>query len=236
MLLVPRGCLVALCLILLALPSGPPAGAEVESARVDHDGERLPPPSPYPLPLGGGEGEKGKPSPPAGGEGGGRGALQGLGRVRWRDDAAVKAVAFSPDGKLLASGGEDRAVCVWEVKTGKLLRRFEGHKEEVWRVAFLADGKTLASAEWCANGRLWDVRGRAPVAELFARPDRLRALALLPDGKSMAVMAGEALNLLRRADQEWERLESADRPILALSCDSSGRLAALRRDGVVDLW
>ncbi|MBL8795762.1 MAG: WD40 repeat domain-containing protein [Planctomycetia bacterium] len=59
--------------------------------------------------------------------------------------AAVAALAFSPDGKLLASGCGDHRVYLWDAATGKLLRRLHGHQSGVNAVAFSADGQLLAS-------------------------------------------------------------------------------------------
>src|SRR5438552_47966 len=62
---------------------------------------------------------------------------------------AVWSVPFSPDGKTLASAGDDRTIKLWEVATGKELARIAaGHREDVHCVALSPDGKTLASASW----------------------------------------------------------------------------------------
>ena len=60
--------------------------------------------------------------------------------------APVSAVAFSPDGALIASGSEDHMVRVWHLPTGRLLRRLDGHSSAVTAVAFSPDGSTIASA------------------------------------------------------------------------------------------
>jgi WD40 repeat protein len=66
-------------------------------------------------------------------------------------------VAFSPDGKALASAGHDETVKVWEVATGKNLATLRRHTRAVPRVAFSPDGKTLASTSADHTIKLWDV-------------------------------------------------------------------------------
>ena len=56
-------------------------------------------------------------------------------------------MAFSPDGRRLASAGWDRTVKVWDAATGQEALTLTGHTEPVWSVAFSPDGRRLASAE-----------------------------------------------------------------------------------------
>jgi WD40 repeat protein len=72
------------------------------------------------------------------------------------EDDAFGAMAFSPDGKLLAAGGTE-LVRVWNIKTGKVLGRYEGHRSEVLALDFSPDGKRLASASADGTALIWDV-------------------------------------------------------------------------------
>ena len=71
--------------------------------------------------------------------------------------SAVKALSFSSDGEILASGGDD-TIRLWDVRTGALLWKFEGHASSVESVEFAADGNTLASWSWYGTVLLWDFR------------------------------------------------------------------------------
>jgi WD40 repeat protein len=66
-------------------------------------------------------------------------------------------IAFSPNGRVLASGGEDNQVKIWDVESGKLLRTLPGHTDWILSVAFSPDGSILASGSRDGKVRFWDV-------------------------------------------------------------------------------
>jgi WD40 repeat protein len=68
-----------------------------------------------------------------------------------------RAVAFTPDGRMLACQGSGYAVGVWEVATGKQRRRFAGHEAWIHALAFSPDGRWLASGSEDATALLWDL-------------------------------------------------------------------------------
>jgi len=96
----------------------------------------------------------------------------------------VTSVAFSPDGRILASGSEDHSVKLWDLASGRELRTVSGHSEEVTSVAFSPDGRILASGSRDKTVKFWDVEsGR----ELRTLSDSfVNSVAFSPDGRILA--------------------------------------------------
>ena len=97
----------------------------------------------------------------------------------------VKSVAFSTDGKTLASGGGDNVIHLWDIGTGKRKMTLVGHTHWVFSLAFSPDGKTLASGSVDSDIRLWDPHTGEPKKTLTGHGDWVRSIAFSPDGKTL---------------------------------------------------
>ncbi len=113
-----------------------------------------------------------------------------LGMVFRAHQNQILSVAWSPDGKTLASGSMDRTAALWDVAAEMRLYTLQGHKDAVTGVAFSPDGKTLATVS--EEMKLWDVQSGAPKGGLDLKGDidagaDIGTVDWSPDGKTVAL-------------------------------------------------
>ena len=157
---------------------------------------------------------------------------------------AVCGVAFSADGRLLASASSDRTVRVWDVATVKCVAVLTGHTDQVYSAAFHPDGKRMASAGRDRAVWLWDLATGLNVARLGGHANYVFSLAFSPDGKSIVSGSGDGTVRLWDSDPPAPRYRArgeakalrpeAERLVEALwkgnGSDAAKVVAALRSD------
>jgi WD40 repeat protein len=154
------------------------------------------------------------------------------GHTQW-----VGFVTFSPDGKMIATGGEDKTVKLWDAATGREIRTLTGHKESVYHVRFAADRKTLVTISHDQTIKFWDLKtGRATRTLPFEAKWPLFGAGLSPDGNTLATRNRDDTITLRdmATSRAIQKLEPGRFRPAAFSPDSS-TLATGHEDGVT-LW
>ncbi|GAA2105451.1 helix-turn-helix domain-containing protein [Actinomadura alba] len=137
---------------------------------------------------------------------------------------AVASVAFSPDGSLLASGGVDQGLIVWDLVGRRRVATLTGHRSPVQAVTFSPDGRSIASADTAGRVIIWDAARRTPVRTLIAqRAATVTGLGFSRDGKLLladgVIPADGELDALptvwavatgRRSPRDEQRMESTE--------------------------
>src|SRR5262245_9580608 len=171
-------------------PSGRPA-APAEKRPVDQQGDPLP-----------------------------EGAVARLGTIRLRHAGGALTVAFSPDGKTIASGGGDEFLRLWDARTGKEVQRLEAGVEYV---TFSPDGRLLASSGG-QTVQLWDRATGKELRRWGGRRDATGGVAFSPDGKRIAVADNEDVRLCETATgKELVRLAGKSPAMSPLAFSPDGK-------------
>jgi WD40 repeat protein len=139
----------------------------------------------------------------------------------------LASVVIAPDGKVLASAGDDGIVRLWEVASGRPIRTFGGHKDLVCSLAFSPDGRTLVSASDDTPALVWDRTGRVAVGP--QRPPTPRDIAAWWDdlGSGDGRRADDALwALAATPEQAVPLLGKHLRPVAAPDPQRVARLLA----------
>jgi hypothetical protein len=152
-------------------------------------------------------------------------------------DTAVLSLAFSPEGRILASGGD--AIRLRDSVSGQELRAFKGHITSVFAVAFSPDGKTLAAGSEKGRVYLWDLAGGQQVRFLEGHNDFLIKVAFSPDGSTLA--SGGADKIIRlwdvKSGKERFKLAGHNESVNDLAFSSDGQtLVSSSGDKTIKLW
>ena len=155
--------------------------------------------------------------------------------------SAVFSVAFSPDGKTLASASSDTTIKLWDIQSRQKLATLTGHTDLdlVFSVAFSPDGKTLASARIDKTIKLWDVQSRQELATLTRHADSVFSVAFSPDGKTLASASGDKTIRLWdvQSRQELGMLTGHADGVSSVAFSPDGKtLASASSDTTIKLW
>jgi WD40 repeat protein len=115
--------------------------------------------------------------------------------------AAVRALAFSPAGGVLASASADRSIRLWDIEDGKELASLPGHTGAVLALAFSPDGKFLVSAGADHTVRLWNVETRKQAGKVLSLQATVNAVVISDDGKKLAT--GDHDGTIKIWDISW---------------------------------
>jgi hypothetical protein len=153
----------------------------------------------------------------------------------------IQDLAFSPDGKMLASCGYDRLIKLWDLETRKELRVLKDHSDSVYGIAFSPDGKLLASAAADRAVKVWDVATGRRLYTLGESTDWVYAVAWSPDGRHLAAAGVDKSIRVWQVSAGGGRIVHSvfahEAPLLRLTYTTDGKtLYSLSEDRTIKAW
>lgn len=160
-------------------------------------------------------------------------------------DLYIRSVCFSSDGKLLATGAEDKLIRIWDLSTKRIIKILRGHEQDIYSLDFFPDGDRLVSGSGDRTVRIWDLRS-SQCSLTLSIEDGVTTVAVSPDGKLIA--AGSLDKTVRVWDSSTgflvERLDSGNESgnghqdsVYSVAFSTNGhQIASGSLDRTVKLW
>ena len=151
----------------------------------------------------------------------------------------IGRIAWSPDGRIIASPSDDKTIRLWDVEAGAVVRTLEGHSAGVNCVAWSPDGRLLASVGDDHTARLWEGESGRLVRTLKGRTGGVVAIAWSPDGRRLASGGDDRTIRLwhPKSGRTAHVLEGHTDAVTSVAWSSDGRmLASGSADRVAKLW
>lgn len=171
-------------------------------------------------------------------------ADDGAKQQAFQADGNVRAVAFSPDGKSIAAGCEDKLLIVWNLESGEVIHKVNAHAQPVYDVSYSPDGQTIAtcSGNWTeakpGQIKLWKADSLEEITRLEGHDVAIRSAVFSPDGSKLASVSEDGVIKVWDVKTQTEvttlRNSGGARP---LDWSPDGRLlAAGLHDGTTNVW
>lgn len=181
----------------------------------------------------------------AGGEGAAADSDNVAATANANGDLYIRSVCFSPDGKFLATGAEDKLIRIWDLTTKRIIKILRGHEQDIYSLDFFPDGDRLVSGSGDRTVRIWDLRS-SQCSLTLSIEDGVTTVAVSPDGKLIA--AGSLDRTVRVWDSTTgflvERLDSGNEngnghedSVYSVAFSTNGKqIASGSLDRTVKLW
>jgi WD40 repeat protein/tRNA A-37 threonylcarbamoyl transferase component Bud32 len=153
--------------------------------------------------------------------------------------AWVSAIAWSPDGKRLASASWDKTVHIWDAANCKTLLVYRGHTQPVKSVAWSPNGDYIASGGWDNSVQIWDTEKGIPLPDTYQHKAQIEAVVGSPNGVYIASAGHDCkVQVWRAADQyTFFVYEGHKGPIWSIAWSPDGKyIASASHDKTVQVW
>jgi WD40 repeat protein len=167
------------------------------------------------------------------------GATLRLGSTRWRHGGAGNAIAYSPDGKTILTGGEGGSLRLWDAATGRELKRIAVQEKQVNAVAFSPDGKKIAAAGSEGRVCIHDAVTGHELRTSRWTTQAIYTLVFSPDGNAVASAGFEGIIAIHDLSAKKKNLvlTGHDGVVTDVSFTPDGKaLASASKDGTVRIW
>lgn len=170
---------------------------------------------------------------------------RGWGGIIYGHTEQINVVKFSPDGSLIASGGSDDLIILWNTTTGEEVRSLAGHTDDVLTLSFSNSGSWLCSGSRDGTIKLWDVlTGGLQIILDGHNGDPVTSLSYSPDGTTLASgsVDGKVILWDMNGTSSLSSLEGTNEHYLGVvrslrySPDSSKLAAIYESDSLINLW
>jgi WD40 repeat protein len=151
----------------------------------------------------------------------------------------VSSVSFDKDGKVLATGGYDGAVKLWDATSGKVLHTIKASDKQIYAVAFSPDGSVVASAGTDNLIKLWNPKDAKAIKEMKGHTGIVSSLAYSPDGAVLASGSNDKSVRLwdPKAAKEIKNLGSHKEAVYSVAFSANGKyLVSGSFDGAIKVW
>jgi WD40 repeat protein/tetratricopeptide (TPR) repeat protein len=151
----------------------------------------------------------------------------------------INCIAWSRDGKTLASASDDKTIKLWDVTTGREIKTLNEHNDSVNCIAWSRDGNTLASASDDKTIKLWDVTTGREIKTLIGHNDSVNCITWSRDGNTLASASDDKTIKLWdvTTGREIKTLIGHNNTVNCIAWSSDGKtLASASWDNTIKLW